>query len=132
MSDEELLEMAESAINTATQEGTTPQTRAAATQRSISYSLLVIARNSVPTIEQAQITSDDLLGRKDPLDKVDAILANPQAATPKDHFIAQRLKSYDKYWDAAKMRYLIDDDWHPTKDELLKDIENSWEFEHGN
>lgn len=51
-------------------------------------------------------------------------------APDRDEWITSRLKEYSQYWDENKQRYIIDKDWMPTRDELLADIEKSYDFDH--
>lgn len=64
------------------------------------------------------------------LDKI-----NIEALPEKEKWIAERLKTYDKYWNPEKHIYEIDIDtenaWTPSRDKLLEDLNKSWEFEHG-
>ena len=58
--------------------------------------------------------------------------------TPKEKFIQDRLLDYEKYYNPAKKIFEIEtghedpeNNWTPTKDELIADLEKSWEFENG-
>lgn len=49
----------------------------------------------------------------------------------RDDWIADRLGQYQQFWNEKDQRYHVDHDWTPTREELLADIERSWEFEEG-
>jgi len=69
--------------------------------------------------------------------------AIPEASEKPDReqWVMERLKTYDQYWDEKQQVYLIidkgidvaegDEIWKPTRDELVADIERSYDFEHG-
>lgn len=62
---------------------------------------------------------------------------DPGVVHPEDHYVTERLKDYQKYWDGKLKKYVIDDDpndpeaWTPTRNELIEDLRKSYRFEHG-
>lgn len=66
-------------------------------------------------------------------DNIDAL----KTIDPKKAWIAERLDYYSRYWNPEKKIFEIEtghedpeNNWTPTRDELLADLEKSWEFEH--
>lgn len=69
----------------------------------------------------------------------------PVENSDRDDWILKRLETYSEYWNEKEQRYVIiekgadqgdgtasgDEIWKPTRDELLADIERSYDFEHG-
>lgn len=93
----------------------------ATTLASISASLLVIARNSIPLNVDVRDIHQAFVDES-PLD--DKLL-------DKETWMTERFKEYDKYWNPNTRLFEIEDDWKLTKDELLASIERGWEFEEG-
>lgn len=55
----------------------------------------------------------------------------PEAVHPEDHWVHQRLKDYEQYWNPKTKKYHVEDDWIVTKNELIEDLRKSYRFEHG-
>lgn len=65
-------------------------------------------------------------------DNIDAL----KTIDPKQHFIAQRLDYYSKYWNPKTKMFEIDkgneqSEWIVSREDLIKDLGKSWEFENG-